>query len=150
MDHLLRVTCREMRELCVLQIAPNNVLDRKSVAQSKCGLERLLWIWETMTCKVHPVVLAELFNDPRFLSIYVRECGEAVDALTETSSPPNHFGLADGDESLLLSCRTQRIAPSSTNGGTQSWGMKCRYQGSSTDPSYRDLQRARAAQRTRR
>jgi len=38
-----------------------------------------------MTCKVYPIILAELFNDSGdtgFLSIYARECGEALDQLT--------------------------------------------------------------------
>ena len=38
-----------------------------------------------MTRKMHPFALSKLFNDPRgarFLSIYARECGEAIDELT--------------------------------------------------------------------
>jgi len=67
-----------------------------------------------MTRKVHPIVLAELFGYPgnaRFLSIYARECGKAVDTLIDViqlsadrnqSTLPNSFGLADDDEALLV------------------------------------------------
>ena len=70
---------REIRKFRILQIAPDDPLDCKvSVVQSECGLERVFPIWETMTRKVDPFVLAKLL---RFLSIYTRECSEAVDAL---------------------------------------------------------------------
>ena len=53
MDHFVlaffvsdsRMTRREIRKLWILQIAPDDVLDRKvSITQSECGLERLLRI----------------------------------------------------------------------------------------------------------
>jgi hypothetical protein len=144
MDHLVRtlfvsdsrVTCREIRKFWVLQIASDDALDRKvPVVQSESGIERLFPIWETMTRKVDPFVLAKLFNDPRsarFLSIYTRECGEAVDALTngvQFCAYGNEFGLAssigltDGDEAFLFSCRIRRIAPSGTDEGGQGRGV---------------------------
>jgi hypothetical protein len=93
-DHLVRtvfisdsrMTRREIRKFGVLQITSDDPLDCKvSVVESERGLEWLFPIWETMACKMNPLVLAELFDDPRntgFLSIYTRECGEAVDVLT--------------------------------------------------------------------
>ena len=83
MDHLVRalfvsdsrMTRREIRKFRILQIAPDNPLDCKlSVVQSKCGLERLFRIWETMTRKVDPFIFAKHFNDPRsarFRTIYI-------------------------------------------------------------------------------
>jgi len=77
MDHLVwtlfvsdgGMTCREIRKLWILQTAPDDVLDRKvSVAQSERGLERLLAIWKSMTCKVYPIILAQFFNNPRSAS----------------------------------------------------------------------------------
>ena len=94
MDHLIRtlfvsdsrMTCREIRKFGVLQIAPDDPLDCKaSVVQSERRLEWLLPVWETMAGKVDPFVLAKLFDNPgnaRFLSIYTRECGVPVHALT--------------------------------------------------------------------
>ena len=35
----------------------------------------------------------------------------------------NGFGLADGDETFPLSCRTRRIALSSKNEGSQGWSV---------------------------
>ena len=73
MDHLVRalfipdsrMTRREIREFGILQIAPNDLLDCKvSVVQSKRGLEWLFPVWETMTRKVDPFVLAKLFDEP--------------------------------------------------------------------------------------
>ena len=81
-----RMTCGKIRKLWILQIALDDALDGKmSVAQSERGLERLLRVWGTMTRKVHPIILADLFDDPgntRFLSNYARECGKAIDAPT--------------------------------------------------------------------
>ena len=96
MDHLVRtvfisdgrMTRREIRKFGVLEFAPDDPLDCKvPIVQSESGLdsERLLPVWETMTRKVDPFVLAKLFNDPgntRIFSIYVRERREALDALT--------------------------------------------------------------------
>ena len=74
MDHLIgtlfvsdsRVTCREIRKFGIFQITPDDVLDRKvPVVESEGRLERLFPVWETMTRKVDPLVLAKLFNDPR-------------------------------------------------------------------------------------
>jgi hypothetical protein len=77
---------REIRKVGIPQNAADDALDCKvSVMQSERGLEWLFPIWEIMTRKVDPFVLAKLLGDPRsarFLSIYTRECGEAVDAPT--------------------------------------------------------------------
>ena len=79
--------------------------------------------------KVDPFALAKLFSDPRnarFLSIYMRECGEVIDALTNVAqfhadgkefALARCFGLTDGNETLLFSCRIRWIAPSGTNEG---------------------------------
>jgi hypothetical protein len=94
MNHLIRtlfvsdgrMTCREIRKFGTLQNTPDDVLDCKvPVVESEGGLEWLVPMWETMTCKVDPFVLAKLFDDSRnarFLPIYPRECREALDALT--------------------------------------------------------------------
>ena len=93
-DHLVRtpfvsnsrMTRREIREFGVLHFAADDLLNGKvSIVQSERRLEWLLPIWDTMTRKVHPFTLAKLFDDPRyarFLSLYVRECSQAVDELT--------------------------------------------------------------------
>ena len=77
-----RMTCRKVRKFGILQFAPDDTLDCKvPIVESESGLERPFPIWETMTRKVVPFVPAKLFNDPRsarFLSIYMRECGEAA------------------------------------------------------------------------
>ena len=74
-----RMTCREIRKFRILQIAPDDPLDcQVSVVQSERRLEWLFPIWDTMTRKVDPFVIAKLL---RLLSIYTRECSEAVDAL---------------------------------------------------------------------
>jgi hypothetical protein len=74
MDHLVRtlfisdsrMTRRDIRKFGVLEITPDDALDLKApVMQSERGFERLFSIWETMTRKVDPFVLAKLFNDPR-------------------------------------------------------------------------------------
>ena len=107
-----------------------------SVVQSERGLEGLFPIWETMAPKVDPFVLTKLFNDPRntrFLFIYARECGEAIDALTndvQFRAHGNEFGLAssigltDGDEAFPFRCRIRRIVSSGTNEGGQGWGVR--------------------------
>ena len=57
------MTRREISKFRILQIAPDDPLDCKvSIVQSKCGLERLFWILETMTRKVDPFIFAKLFN----------------------------------------------------------------------------------------
>jgi len=85
--------------------------------RANAELERLSPIWETMKGKVDPFVLAKLLNDPRsaqFLSIYTRECREAVDALTNVVqfyaygkefALASSFGLTDSNETFLVSCR---------------------------------------------
>jgi len=144
MDHLVRtlfvsdsrMTRREIRKFGILQIAPDDALDRKvSVVQSERGLEWLFPIWETMTRKVDPFVLSKLFNDPRcarFLSIYTREYGEAIDALTDViqfRAYGREFGLAsslgltDGNEVFLFGCRIRWVVPSGTNEGGQGWSV---------------------------
>ena len=82
-----------------------------------------------MARKVDTFVPAKLFNDPRnarFLSIYTRECREAIDALTNVGQFRAYgkdfaltrcFGLTDGNETLLFGCRSRWIAPSGTNEG---------------------------------
>ena len=56
----------EPNEFRVPHLATDDPLDRTvSVAQSKRRLEWMFPIWETMTRKVNPFVLAELFDDPR-------------------------------------------------------------------------------------
>ena len=94
MDHLVRtlfvsnsrMTRREIRKFGILQLAPDDPLDCKvPIVESESGPEWLFPIWETMTRKVEPFILAKFFNDPisaSVLSIYTRECGEAVDVLT--------------------------------------------------------------------
>ena len=148
MDHLVRaflvsdscVARREIRKFGILQITPDDPLDGKvSVVQSERGIERLIGIWETMTCEVGPLVLAKLFNNPssaRFLSIYTCECGEAVDVLTNVVqfhaygkkfTLAGSFGLTDGNEMFLSGCGIRRIGPSGTNEGGQRWGVgRCR------------------------
>jgi hypothetical protein len=131
-----RVTRREIRKFGILQITPDDPLDCKvSVVQSERGLERPFPIWETMAHKVDPFVLAKFFNDPRsatFLSIYTRECGEAVDTLANVVQFRAHrkefalagsFGLTNGNETFLFSRKSRWIAPSSTNEGSQGWGV---------------------------
>ena len=58
MDHLVwtafipdrRMTRRQVRKFGILQVAPDNPLDRKvTIMERKCGFERLLLIWETVT-----------------------------------------------------------------------------------------------------
>jgi hypothetical protein len=126
MDHLLRnlfvldsrMTRREIRKFGILRITPDDPLDCKvSVVQSERGLEWLFPIWETMTRKVDPFVLAKPFNYPRntgFLSIYTRECGEVVDVLMnivqfcaygKEFALTNGFGLTDDDKAFVSSCR---------------------------------------------
>ena len=77
-----RMTCRKIYKFGILQFAPDDTLDCKvPIVESESRLERPFLIWETMTRKVVPFVPAKLFNDPRsarFLSIYMRECGEAT------------------------------------------------------------------------
>ena len=85
MDRLVRIlfvsNCRMTRRVIhkfgILQIACDDPLDCKvHIMQSEHRLKRL-WIWDIMTCKVDPFVLAELFNETRkvgILSIYTREC----------------------------------------------------------------------------
>ena len=144
MDHLVRtlfisdrrVTRGEIRKFWILQIAPNDLLDGKiPIVEGECGFERLCTIWDTVTRKVDPFSVAKLFNDPRnggCLSIYTQERREALDALTnlvqfstyrEEFSLANGIGLTDGNESLPIGYKTQWIAASSTNEGSQSWGV---------------------------
>ena len=131
-----RMTCREIRKLGVLEIAPDDALDCKlSVVESERRLEWLFPIWETMTRKADPFILAKLFDDPRnarFLSIYMRECGEGIDAPTNVDQfrtdgkevgLASGFGLTDGNEMWLFTCGSGRIAPSGTNEGGQGWGV---------------------------
>jgi hypothetical protein len=130
------MTRREIRKFGIVHIAPNDPLNCEvPIVQSESGLERLFPIWETMTCKVDPFVLAKLFNDPRsarFLSIDARECGEPVDALTnivqfrtygKEFTLASNFDLTDGNETFLFSCRIRWMAPSGTNEGGQGWGV---------------------------
>ena len=127
-----RMTRREIRKFGVLEIAPDDALDRgMPIVQSERGFEWLCPIWDTMTGKVDPFVLAKLFDGPgsaRFLSVYTRECGEAVHALTNVlqfRAYGTEFGLAssigltDGNETFLFSFRIRSIAPSGTNEGGQ-------------------------------
>jgi hypothetical protein len=158
-----RMTRRKIRKFGNLQIAPDNALDCKvTVVQSERGFEWLFPIWEIMTRKVYPFVLAKLLNDPRntgLLSIYARECGEAVDALANVDqlrayrkefALASSFGLTDGNEAFLFSCRIRLIGPSGANEGGQGWGVGRDVEMSEIllSPSYTD--RARATQRTRR
>ena len=133
-----RMACREIREFGILQFAPDDALDCKaSVLQSKRGLEWLLPIWETMTRKVDPLILAKFFNDPRsarFLSVYTRECRKAVDALTNVVQLRTYgkefalassCGLTNGNEMLPIYrySRIRWIMSSGTNQGGQGWGI---------------------------
>ena len=130
------MTPRQIRKLGNLQIAPDNLLDcRMSIVESERGFERLFPIWETTTRKVDPFFLAKFFDEPRdtrFLSIYAREYGKAVDVLTNVVQFHTYgkhfvlassFGLTNGNEIFLFRCRTRLIAPSDTNEGDQSWGV---------------------------
>ena len=85
------MTPRAIREFGILQIAPNDPLDcRVSVVESERRLGWLFPIWETMTCKVDPFVLAN-FNRREF-------------------APARSFYLADGNEMFLFSTRMRRLA----------------------------------------
>ena len=144
MDHLVRtvfvpdsrMTCREIRKFWILQFAPDDALDCKaSVLQSKRGLEWLLPIWKTMTRKVDPFILAKFFNDPRGARfIYMHECHEAVDALTNVVQLRTYgkefalassCGLTNGNEMLPIYrySRIRWIMSSTTNEGGQGWGI---------------------------
>ena len=112
-----------------------------------------------MTCNVHPFVLATLLDDPqarnaRFLAVHTRECGDAVDALTNVVqfraygkefALAGSFGLADGNETF---------SPVVEFDGLHRSGLGCRTrrrdEGDSVGPSYTDQQRAKATQRIRR
>ena len=130
-----RMTRKEIRKFGIIQIALDDPLDCKvSVVQRECRPQRLFPIWETLTRKVDPFILAKLFDDPRtarFLSINARECGEAVDALTSVVqfraygkefALASSIGLTDGNETFLFSCRIRWSAPSGTNESSQGWG----------------------------
>ena len=65
--------------------------------------------------------------------IYTRECSKAVDELTnvvqfqadgEEFALASGFGLTDGNETFLSSCRVRWIASSGTNEGGQGWGVR--------------------------
>lgn len=143
-DHLVqilfvpgrRMRDREIREFRLRQLTPDDPLDCKlSIVQHERGLDWLFPIRETMTREVDPFVLAELLDDSRharFLSIYPRECGKAVDTLTDVVQFRADrgefrlvigFSLANGDKMFPLGCRVRWIAPSSTNQSGQSWGV---------------------------
>ena len=94
-----------------------------SIVESERGLEWLFSIWEAMTRKVNPFVLAKLFDDPRntrFLSVYACESVEAFDAMTNVVERRAYgkkfgFGLTNGNETCLFTRRIRWITPSGTN-----------------------------------
>ena len=73
MNHFVRtffvpdcsMTRGEVRKFRILEVAPNKAMDREvSVRESERGLERPFLLRETMTSKVRPLVLTQLFSDP--------------------------------------------------------------------------------------
>ena len=82
-----RMTSRKICKLWILQLTSYDVLDREpGVMENECRVKWLLSVRDTVTCKVHPVVLGEFFRDPgdaRFLSFGTGERCKAADKLTD-------------------------------------------------------------------
>ena len=144
-DHLVRtlfvsdsrMTRREIREFGVLHFAADHPLDRKaSVVESECRLEWLFPVRNTVTRKVHPFALTQLFDDPgngRLFSLYARECSQAVDEPTNAVQLRTYgmevalaggCGLTNRKETFPLGCRTGEIALSSANEGGECRGIR--------------------------
>ena len=105
MDHFIwtlfvsdsRMTRRQVRKLRMLQVALDDMLDCEVSV-----VERLFPVRETMTSKVYPLALSQLFHDPgnaRFLPFHPREDCKTIDPLTNIgkfATDGNEFTFTGG------------------------------------------------------
>ena len=132
-----RVARRQVRKFRVLQVAADETMyGEVSVVESKRGFERLFSVRETMTCKVHPLVLAQLIcdlRDARIFPLDAREISETIDTLADIrqfGADGNEFTctgcvcLTNGNEPFLYRPGGRRTGSSGTNEGGQGGSIR--------------------------